>query len=171
MTLDITIINAVLTLAAVVIALYVALRETYLHRKELRLHQAGLIAVWLLDVFQSDRGLFYNVAVSNQSSQPIFDAVLSIGVVHGAGSSYYKGDDNNTCIIVVPPGLYIAKVPYAGGGMNMVFNASISFRDIRNHAWRRDANGYLKETKKDPLAELEITLPASWDTIEPFPLK
>lgn len=162
-------INAAITLAAVLIALYAALRETYLHRKELKFRQANLVAVWLLDLFQNDGGMFYNVAVSNQSSQPIFDVVLSIGIVHGAGSPYYEGDDSNTCIVVVPPGLYVAKVPYGGGGMFTVFNASISFRDIRSHFWRRDANGYLKETRNDPLSEMKITLPPSWGGIEPFP--
>ena len=127
-------INALLTLSAVLIAFYVAFRETRIQRKEALFNQASLIATiatGLLDSnVEDDSNMFYNIIICNQSSQPIYDVVLSVGSVYGAGESFCKGDEANVCIQTVPPGLYRVKVPFTGGGMHMTFGSAISFRDI-----------------------------------------
>lgn len=162
--------NAALTLSAVLIAFHVSRRDIRLHRKEVLYRQASLVATWLLDFEfeENETELFYNVAISNQSYQPIYDVVISAGTVHGAGTPYYRGDESNSCIQTVPPGLYKVKVPSFGGAMQMTFSSAISFRDINNNGWRRDAKGYLKKTANNPLIELEITHPPRWVSIEPL---
>jgi len=160
-------INALLTLSVVLIAFCVARRDVRLHRKELLYRQANLISVWLTDIKFEDR-LYYNVVISNQSLQPIYDVAISVGVIQGSGELFYKENENNTLILTVPHGLYNVKVPYGGGNMNMRFGASISFRDINYNYWRRNANGILLRTKHSPLAELNIKLPANWEDISPL---
>ena len=148
---------AVGTIAAVVVALYIATRETRRLQKRDRADQAHQISAWRLVQLG-----FGEVVVSNASSLPIYDVLISYGVAYGAGPPFSLGNANQTFVVRIPPGRYLVKEPkHGGGGMSVLVGPSISFRDANGLFWRRDAKGELIATKASPFIEMEIKQPIS----------
>ena len=128
---------AVGTIAAVVVALYIATRETRRLQKRDRADQAHQISAWRL-------------------------VQLGYGVAYGAGPPFSLGNANQTFVVRIPPGRYLVKEPKrGGGGMSVLVGPSISFRDANGLFWRRDARGELIATKSSPFIEMEIEQPIS----------
>ena len=148
---------AVGTIAAVVVALYIATRETRRLQKRDRADQAHQISAWRLVQPGSSQ-----VLVSNGSTLPIYDVVISYGVAYGAGPPFSLGNASQTFVVRIPPGRYLVKEPKRGeSGMLGVVGPSISFRDANGSFWRRDAKGELIATKSHPFIEMKIEQPIS----------
>ena len=155
---------AVGTIAAVLVALYLATCETLRAQRRETLDQAKQISAWRLEHLGSTQ-----VLISNASSLPIFDVLISYGVCYGAGTPFSRGAASQTFVMRIPPGRYLAKEPKGGGsGMGVVIGPSISFRDASGFFWRRDAKGELIQTKEHPFLEMAIEQPISdWVGVTP----
>ncbi|TFC06546.1 hypothetical protein [Cryobacterium sp. MDB2-33-2] len=158
------------TAAAVVTALVIASKEGRRIRKDADWNQAQKISAWVRypDVFRPDSG---RTVVSNSSDAQIWDVFLSEGSVsRGDGAAYKTGSEANACVLKVPPGLWMLPFPPRfgqGSGMGTHVDVSISFRDARGLFWRRDANGKLTQTEREPESELQVDAPHGWDTAQP----
>jgi hypothetical protein len=71
-------------------------------------------------------------------------------------------DGMPVCVAKVPPGEWIVEGPYYGGGMHLVTDAAVSFKDSAGLSWRRDAPGNLVPTPLAPLDDLGVARPGSY---------
>jgi hypothetical protein len=89
-------LTAVATFLTAVVALWMAVRESRLRRKEVRLHQAEHIAAWLdVDINAEETGMA-NCVVMNGSNQVVYEVIVSIVGVHGAFRKTAVGVDRNS---------------------------------------------------------------------------
>lgn len=165
-----TVLGAIATAAAVVVALYVAGRDGRRARRADVWSQASKVSAWHADLLLGPRGHERTekvVVILNESGAPIWDVCVSAGGQHGAASAWYEGNELNNCVTIIPPGRYRIPAPAgfdegASPGMNTRLDAAISFRDADGAFWRRDAAGHLARTKRNPFAELKIERPNAW---------
>lgn len=121
--------------------------------------QADSVATWLTEQISdsvrgwSDRPL-QEVVLYNKSRLPVYDVVLSSGVIGdklriNTESVCIDGDSIiTTFITVLPPGTFRSYVIPPDLGMCKRFQAVIAFRDAQGHCWVRDANGKLQRLQK-----------------------
>lgn len=128
--------------------------------------QASLISVWKKNENINQESSTY-VIISNSSELPIYEVVLSIDRVTDYESKLSKTSELCTFVQIVPPGRYKVPVIDRGGGMNMMFEASISFRDSSGKYWYRDASGHLKRNMtSSSIKQRELDLPIVRTSIE-----
>jgi hypothetical protein len=164
-----TLLGAIGTVAAVVVALWIAGRDGRRARRTAERAQAVCISAWHGFVILGPRGEAHQniVMMLNGSEAPIWDVCVSAGVQHGAGPAYGRGAELNRCVNIVPPGRYRVEEPNgfregALPGMMARLDAAISFRDADGRFWRRDATGLLTQTDEHPFEALAIERPVAW---------
>lgn len=129
-------------------------------RQEAERSQAVLVSAWVTpfgvgSMIAQQRII---VAVCNGGSQPVYNAVVSMGAIQGAAPELIAGD-GAVPIGTLPPGKYKVRVPEPPHGMHTKFNASVGFTDSRGLSWTRDAKGNLIQTKEHPYAYFKLSLP------------
>jgi hypothetical protein len=173
-----TIVSILAALAAVVSTYSSISNYRYIYNKDaeaVKVAQVNKITAWAkgLSNIELTDGLTEGsqdgrIIVSNTSDSPIFDVVISFGVISGAGRDYRTGDDGAREVGTVPPGKWIAKAPYPGEGMFIQLGAAISFTDARGVSWLRTPKGVLREIDRTPPEYMKLLLPVEPDTIEEY---
>lgn len=165
--------GAVALLGAIgtVTAAWVAVRVSGRDARDRRRLQATQISAWMHWTDEPKRRegepvgpLQPHVIVANGSVSSIYEVVITWGAVQGAGAPYRMPPDGvPVCMAKVPPGEWIVDGPfYGGGGMSLVTDAAVSFKDSAGLSWRRDAPGTLVQTQLAPLDDLGVGRPVSY---------
>lgn len=153
--------GAIGTLAAVIVALTIALRDDRRRFVQSRREQAEKISVWKV---HPENNLYENyIHIANGSHLPIHDVVLSYGVSYGKGQKYSTGNQKQILVLKFPPGNHTIQPKHNPIKLKnrsvLKYGVAISFRDSKGRFWRRDATGHLRETKQHPFEELGIKQP------------
>lgn len=127
-----------------------------------RANQADAVTAWIGDYSGSTN----NVAIRNDSGAPIYEVVLTVVGMYGAGPSR-NGEDQpsdysrRSLYVIAPPGISSASVDLRGaGGMHVTCSLEIAFVDGNGQSWVRRGDGKLKQIKKRPFEFYGIPLPA-----------
>ena len=170
--------SAIGTIAAVVVSLRLAFADRARTRQaaeraedELRRTreaaaraQAEQITVWLNRAPDAGRG---DVMVSNASSSAVYDVVIGYGAAYGGGGTFLKGNrENNDNLLFInrlAPGLWsvAGAKGFPGGGMHVLPEAAMAFRDAAGRFWVRDARGELEQVDEHPYTYANAFQPIS----------
>lgn len=146
-------------------------------RKELQIKsQANKVAVWFDDgrLPPHDMGdmtsyVPRDAVVFNDNTLPIYNVIVSVVSLYGAGPSE-NGEDNDRdypCRVLfheVIPGMWGAMIRTHGSGMGLIMGLEIAFTDSMGQNWIRRGNGILQKIDTNPLDYYEIPLPPAWST-------
>src|SRR5581483_207459 len=136
------------TLAAVIVALGIALRDTLRRRWRDQRWQAERITAWLGGrAPSSDQSIMYlHLHVGNASDQSIYQVVATLVAIQGAWRNDGKegGPEHRAFLWQVPPAGQVTTISFAGHGMSMRFGIELAFQDGFGRSWRRLANGKLE---------------------------
>ena len=168
-------VTGVATIALFIVAL-IQIRNERLARiameKELTVSkthdQANRISCWLVKVSKDKFGEWFWVSVSNQSTQPIYNVVVSAVGLRQTGENIDIPAPHRVSIDIVPPGqgyIPIQALQFGHPGHSRV-GIEIGFTDILGVTWIRQANGELKMIKTSALEFYDIVLPANWQSLE-----
>lgn len=112
------------------------------------IEQASKVCCWIEHLHDVNRvnncGYDESIIISNESKQPIYDARISIQMIfeEKIDSSH---DNEYAYIQCIPSGSFRLFKSNEYHGMSKIFNAAISFRDVRGNYWERDAAGKLRQ--------------------------
>jgi hypothetical protein len=120
--------------------------------------QAESISAWIKEGGVSKA----NIAILNNSNEPIFKAVISLVTYQGAGPQSGKNNSYQTLVGIVPPGMLTKTIPHGGAGMMMRFGLEIAFTDKAGAHWIRTVDGKLKSIPKAAADYYEIPPPQDW---------
>jgi hypothetical protein len=134
-----------------------------------RREQAEQISTWI--VVDEEGGM--QVVLANGSNQPVYEAVVSRVAVQGSGAHIGRelGDEltasEQHAFAVIPPGEYLTT--FGGGfhGMGREPGIEIGFRDRAGVNWVRFADGVLREVRGTPVSYYGLSLPRTWEILEP----
>jgi len=147
------------TIAGVIVALAFAVRELLSRGRDGRRSQAELVAAWY-DATSTADGQGTLARIANGSPVPVYEAVVSLVLVRGAGprtGGDLKGIEGHQHVIpVVPPGQWSIKFDTSWGGMMSFPGIELAFIDAAGRNWRRKADGHLVKLKSSPLLHYEI---------------
>lgn len=173
---------AIGTVGTLIAALFQIRRESKFRAEEKKKMQAVNVAAWLENVklIEEIPGNQYNAyrtaLIRNNNLTPIYDVVLTIVDLHGAGPAIH-GENNGgefgfrVLFSQVPTGLWGTWIDTGGEGMGVICALEVAFRDGAGVSWIRRGNGELIEIDKDPLTYYSVPLPASWGHIERISLR
>ena len=102
----------------------------------------------------------------NESHEPIYNVAISIDCVHYDEKNVDRVNDECSYFRIIPPGHYLTRVKYGGGGMHAQFGASISFTDSKGKFWYRDSWGRLFKKKENAILTRNIPLPVGSGKLE-----
>lgn len=168
---------AVGTVGALFAALFQIRRDRNQLLKAKREEQAVNVAAWIEDIVLASEmpgnqfNAYRTALIRNNNLTPIYDVILTVVGLHGAGSAIH-GEDNEgefrfrVMFPQIPTGLWGTWIDTGGGGMGVICALEISFRDSTGVSWIRRGNGKLVEIKEDPLTYYSILLPPSWSYAE-----
>ena len=149
---------AVGTVAAVILALNLARRDSRRREQEDERHQAELITAWLVadDFNDAEMRGKIKCTIYNSSHQVAYDLMISLVSTHGALRKTAAGIDNSqrgyeTFVGQFPPGQLTYFLPYPGSALQVRYSAEIAFRDAAGRFWLRDGHGHLKRVPKEPI--------------------
>lgn len=166
-----TAVGAIGTLSAVIVALWLARRQTNENRLKERRGQAEKVTAWLdydAPVAQNDTyKRFVGLVVRNASDQLVYEMVAQV-VRSGKsdGNVVRTGDqarDFGAMIGSARPGETKSRINDGGGGMHAQYAVEISFRDASGNYWIRYGDGQLVETFDEPLDRYKIDRPVTWE--------
>lgn len=153
-----------------VAAVSLALAEAGSERRR-RIHhearaQAEAVSAWF-DYANSD------LVVSNESTQPVYEVVLSMVLVQGAGphrgEDLHEGvSDYRVVFSVVPPGRWRVAAPVGWGGMSAHPGAEVAFTDHRATHWIRRTSGGLETIGRTPVDHFDIGRPLGFAPLAPY---
>jgi hypothetical protein len=158
--------SALATFGAVLVAIYVAAKDSRGRLKEKEYEQAERITAWMFEPEIRDRDgrniLQSELFVNNTSDQIIYKAIASVANV-GTGACVGSGPGYRRFIGLVPPGTWAYEIEHPGHGMHKRFSIELIFQDAANRTWRRSTSGDLSRINGDPLSFYEISPPVSWE--------
>ena len=161
---------AIGTIAAVVVALWLAGRESRERKGELERRQAELISAWLVPFGDATTaGLVVPViAISNESQQLVYRVIASLVPTRGAIDERFRQaigrapTDFRVFKGELPLGRTNLEVQDPGGGMHIRFGVELAFRDAAGRSWVRKADGHLLKIRKDPAEQYGLHEPLNW---------
>lgn len=128
--------------------------------------QADRISAWI-DHSSHAAGSTSNVTIKNDSGSPIYEVVLTLVGMYGAGPAKH-GEENEqdyvhrALYVIAPPGMSNAWIDTIGtGGMHVVCSIEIAFLDGSGRSWVRRGNGKLEQIKERPYKHYRIPMPAN----------
>jgi len=128
-----------------------------------RRDQAEHISCWVVTETTGDAISLVWVAVLNQSTQPVYQMIVSI---YGVGQTghYVQGDApaSKTTVGVAPPGKGYVGIPAGYAGMFRRPGVEIGFQDGAGNNWVRKPWGELLEIGISTMEYFHIDLPANW---------
>jgi hypothetical protein len=141
--------------------------------------QAELISAWIV---KEDQEVVHDesvnageprprqwVAVLNQSSQPVYQVVVSLVALAPSGQTRGgpASQDDQSLIALAPPGIGYTAVHALYGGMHRRPGIVIAFRDAAGNNWIRTALGELSELDKPSEVYYKGEFPASFGLLYP----
>jgi hypothetical protein len=136
------------TVAAVVVALWVALREGRRRRLEERRFQAELITAWVAFDDPEGKYPYVKVAVANASHQVVYRLVVSLGDASRGGFRPDAPLQWRNFVSQLPPGETLVDVDWTTG-VSARPSVGIAFQDAAGRHWIREMSGKLVEVKDD----------------------
>ncbi len=120
-------------------------------------------------------GGFDSLIVRNDSNLPVYDAVVSLVLVQGAGARTGEELAEHPTLrytlrkeaFVIPPGTWRFRIVEGWRGMSARAGAEVAFRDARGSSWVRRANGVLEELTAEPFDHMNVWRPISDYELEP----
>jgi hypothetical protein len=169
------IVTVLLTLAGLGIA-YLGFHDTTLHEsREEAAHKAAqaeqVSASVAQEFFDAHHTEATRVAMYNHSSLPVYNAVVTLVLVQGAGPRY--GTEVNKLALEgeyqryfssIPPGKYETQVSAGWAGMMARPGIEIAFTDHSGQNWVRYANGRLVALAKTPALYYKLDEPVGWES-------
>ena len=150
---------------ATVITLIVALLQIFLDRlsrqkKDTR-KQAEQISAYIAKETMTRKT---KIVLSNLSSEPAYEAIISIVAFQGAGISKDEFPNEYTSVLsVIPPGKSYVHVSGDYHGMSFHPAVEIAFKDVKGNYWLRNGRGDLNKIRKSPVNFYGFKLPLSWE--------
>ena len=136
-------------------------REEETHIRKTR-DQAEHVSSWIVKE-SSDHSKLW-VAISNQSTRPVYQVIVSLVMIQGSGPR--EGIDTpsteQVCLSAAPPGVIYVSIPADYHGMSRHPGIEIAFKDATGKCWVRKGSGDLVEIEKLPVEYYDISLPTSW---------
>jgi hypothetical protein len=104
------------------------------------------------------------VKLSNSSGDPVYDVIVNIVLVQGAGPQTGKDTFLRLQYKVLPPGEFLISFSeYPGSAMHTKPGTEIAFTDKQGAHWLKDKNGALIELGKHSPAEYyKMSQPIEW---------
>lgn len=148
------------TALGTIVAIGTLAYQMYKDREIKKWDQANKVCCWIGDGLSGtpipeDYRWPISIVIANSSSQPIYDAKITLQAVlvdHVSGIR----DDEYDYVQCIPPGEYCLTKDWPYFGMNKIFNAAISFRDVSGNYWIRNGAGILTEDKSDKSKRLML---------------
>ncbi len=132
--------------------------------------QAELISSWIVAETADKEGPSQWIAIQNQSSQPIYQVIVSVVAVPESGKGTYRGgpiQEDQVHIAIAPPGKGYTTIHSQYGGMFRRPGVEIAFQDAAGNSWVRKAMGELLEIEMSTVGYYNIDLPAGWTGLLP----
>ena len=124
--------------------------------------QAEHISSWIVKE-SSDHSKLW-IAISNQSTRPVYQVVVSLIMVQGSGPHDGKDTPSTGRVLlsVAPPGVTYTSLTADYHGMSRHPGIEIAFKDAISRSWIRKGNGDLIEAGESPVEYYDISLPNLW---------
>lgn len=155
------------TLAAVVVALGIALRDTLRQRWRDRRWQAEQVTAWLGGRLPTAdmSSMSLRLHVGNASRQSVYQVIATLVAIQGAWRRDGRegGIEHRTFLWQVSPGDRAASISFSGHGMMLRFGIELAFQDAAGRNWRRLADGRLEEIAPDPVDFYGVSRPVGWE--------
>lgn len=157
--------SAVLSILALIGAAGSWVYQLIKERQAARTNQALAITAWISNYSACLDGT-PNVTIHNDSGSPIYEVVLTVVGMYGAGPGKHGEDhpgdySRRSLYAIAPPGTSSASIDLLGvGGMHVVCSLEIAFVDGEGRSWVRRGSGKLKRIRKRPFIFYKIPLPA-----------
>lgn len=155
------------TIAAVVVALWIAIRDGRLARADRRerdlrerQEQAGKVTAWI--EYAGDRGY---MVVSNANAEAVNHVVVSFDLVHNlpmTGSTLHRGpeiEDDEYLYAILPPGKWRMPIREEWRRPGMTPGVMLAFTDSRNGHWLRLTDGRLIPKDQNVVTRRKIRFP------------
>jgi hypothetical protein len=129
--------------------------------------QAEHISCWFVKETSTKHGVWVWVAILNQSSQPIYNVIVSMVALSQTGENLTTIKPHIACIDIVPPGqgyIGIEALQFGHPGLSRA-GVEIAFKDIFENNWIRKTNGELVSLENSTIEYYKIDLPTSWQGI------
>lgn len=159
--------GAVGTVAAVAVALWIAIRDGRVARKDRRQRdvrerqeQAAKVTAWIERVEHRTC-----MVVANANAEAINHVVVSFDLVRSlpmTGSTLHRGpaiEDDEYLYAVLPPGKWRMVVPEARLGTELTPGVMVAFSDSHNGHWLRLTDGALIEKDQNVVSRRRILFP------------
>jgi hypothetical protein len=164
-------IGGIGTTLAVSLALYQTATNRTRQIREDRRSQAALVSGWPeKEKYPNNRHIVVTVLLNN-SEEPVYEVVVSLVLVQGAGPR--KGEDLDNAwyrpvLSILPPGKWTVEVAGGGHGMQMRYGIEVAFTDRGGHHWIRRTDGALQEITKNAVDYYELGRPQSFFVPTPY---
>jgi hypothetical protein len=159
-------LTAVGTTGAVVVALFLAERESRRRAASEARSQAEFITAWISgQPLQLDAQPVYfaRLIIQNGSNELVYKLIASWRGTRGAGGQAQPGSfELRTLVGEVPPGRSEFQTRLPGYGMNARAAIELAFQDAAGRRWLRDVDGNLGGLKGDVLTHYGLYEPAPW---------
>ena len=158
---------AIGTLAAVIVALYLAGADSRRRRRDERSHQAHLVTAW----FTGPPGHGpHVVSVLNGSQQLVYRVIASLVPVRGTATPDFREKlglqptQFRALMGELPPGQTDIEIGHPGGGGHTRWFVEMVFRDAAGATWIREADGRLRNIQGEPADYYGLHEPLDWIT-------
>jgi hypothetical protein len=159
-------VAAVGTVGAVVVALWLASRDSRERARGERRRQAETVTAWIsggYSLVAGENRFVAPVAVQNGSSQLVYRFIASlVQDLRGQESSPQPGLKWRVFVGELPPGRSQFTIEHPGGGMHFRAGIELAFQDAAGRWWVRKGNGRLDEIREDPAAHYGLGEPLPW---------
>ncbi len=118
-------------------------------------------------------GGFTAIALNNHSPLPVYDVVVSLVIVRGAGPHYGRelgsGSPLQRYVSALAPGASEVRVATGWAGMGAVPGVELGFTDQKGESWLRYPNGKLVALNEPAASYYKLEQPVGWAAARPLP--
>jgi hypothetical protein len=167
------------TVAAVIVALWLAQKQGRQIRRREERYQAERLTAWFVPYEgpqDHPHRVWQRLRLNNSSDQVIYDVIAQIVALQGAfrDTGVGEGDLRNlefgALVGNLPPGEVTVRINTGGHGMALRHGIELAFKDAAGRYWLRRGNGSLERAAKHPLQLYGISRSALWQDMGPTPL-
>lgn len=164
-------ISGIGTTLAVSLALYQTATARVTRTREERRSQAALVSGWPEGERVTKDAYIIHTVLLNNSEEPVYQVVVSLVLVQGAGPKTGEDLDSShdrPVLSILPPGKWITEVHGKGFGMQKRPGIELAFTDRAGHHWLRRADGTLLEITKNAVDYYDLGRPQSLIVPAPY---